>query len=65
MTYLDIKFRQLRFILSVTVSGDMTVNEIERLEADWVVMSGIQRERNRILDLPCKNKCLLYSCKLH
>ena len=65
MTYLDIKFHQLRFILSVMVSGDTTVNEIERLEPGWVVMAGIQRERNRILDLSCTNKYLLYSCKLH
>ena len=65
MIYLDnIKFHEL-FILSVKVCGEMTVNEIERSEVDCVVMAGIQRERNRIFDLPRKNKCLLYSGKLY
>lgn len=58
----NIKFREL-FILSVKVFGDMTVKEIERSEVDCMIMAGIQRER--ILDLPLKNKCLLYSCKRH
>lgn len=63
MIYLDnIKFHEL-FILSVKVFGDVTVKEIERSEVDCMIMAGIQRER--ILDLPLKNKCLLYSCKHH
>lgn len=65
MIYLDnIKFHEL-FILSVKVFGDVTVKEIERSEVDCMIMAGIQRERNRILDLLLKNKCLLYSCKRH